>query len=271
MTAVLPEDLLERFDSFLLDLDGVLYRGAEAIPGAAEGVRALREAGRVVFMTNNATRTPEEVASFMTELGIEARAEEVVTSAIATAELMRDRAGATAFVIGERGLREALGGVGIEIMDGDPERVDLVVVGLDRSVDYARLKRAALLVQRGAKLIGSNPDRTFPAQDGLWPGAGALLAAVEAATDATPTIVGKPHAPLFETARSRAGGGRPLVIGDRLDTDIAGAAALGWDSLLVLTGVTREEDLRDAGVLPTYVAPDLAAVSKLRSGPAAAG
>jgi N-acetylglutamate synthase-like GNAT family acetyltransferase len=131
------------------------------------------------------------------------------------------------------------------------------VVGWDRSVDYAKLRTASLLVQRGARLIATNADRTYPAPDGLWPGAGSILAAVVAATGATPTVVGKPHRPLFEAAVERTGAGRPLVIGDRLDTDVDGAAAMGWDSLLVLTGASPLSDLLHAASGPTFVAPTL--------------
>jgi glycerol 3-phosphatase-2 len=259
-----PEDLLVRYDAFLFDLDGVLYRGSDAVRGAVEAVRAVRAAARpVVFVTNNATRTPGEVASFLRQLGFDATREEVVTSAIATAAMLSSRAGASAFVIGERGLREALTSAGIDVVGGDPERADVVVVGLDRGLTYAKLKRAALLVQRGAELVASNPDRTFPQTDGLWPGAGALLAAVEAATGVTPTVVGKPYPPLFETARDRARSREPLVIGDGIDTDIAGANALGWDSLLVLTGVTTEDDLASLTEKPTYVAADLGFLARL--------
>jgi HAD superfamily hydrolase (TIGR01457 family) len=267
-----PADLLVRYDGFLFDLDGVLYRGAEPIEGAVEAVRAVRAAERaVVFMTNNATRTTDEVAAFLRELGFEASPGEIVTSATATAAMLSERAGAGAFVIGERGLREALTSAGIELLDGDPEHADLVVVGLDRQLTYAKLKRAVLLVQRGAELVASNPDRTFPQTDGLWPGAGSLLAAVEAATDATPTIVGKPHPPLFESARERAAARKPFVVGDRLDTDIAGASRLGWDSLLVLTGVSTQDDLAAASEKPTYVASDLRFLADLRRSPAGAG
>src|SRR4051794_33818493 len=267
-----PDDLLVRYDGFLFDLDGVLYRGSDAVRGAVDAVRAVRAAARpVVFVTNNATRTPDEVASFLRQLGFDATPEEVVTSAIATAAMLSSRAGTSAFVIGERGLREALTSAGIDVVNGDPEHADVVVVGLDRNVTYAKLKRAALLVQRGAELVASNPDRTFPQTDGLWPGAGSLLAAVEAATGATPTIVGKPHPPLFESARDRAGARNPLVVGDRLDTDIAGANRLGWDSLLVLTGVSTRDELATASVKPTFVAPDLRFLADLRGSPAAAG
>jgi HAD superfamily hydrolase (TIGR01457 family) len=258
-----PADLLDRYDCFLFDLDGVLYRGDEPVPEAREAVGAIRAAGRpIVFITNNSSRTPEEVAAVLVEMGIDARAEEIMTSALATAEHLRDRSGERAFVVGERGVRKALTEAGLIVLDGEPDAAELVVVGLDRSADYDRLKRACLLVERGAALVATNPDRTFPAPDGLWPGAGALLAVIVSATGSDPVVVGKPNAPLFEAARKLAGGDNPLVVGDRLDTDIAGAAALGWASLLVLTGVSREEDLATSEVQPTFVAPDLGLLSR---------
>ncbi len=251
--------LSERYDAFLFDLDGVLYRGADPIPGAPEAVAALREAGRgIAFVTNNSARTPAAVAERLAAAGVDASPEEVVTSAGATAELLAGRGCRSAFVIGEEGIRTALADAGIELRDGEPERVDAVVVGWDRGADYAKLRTGSVLVERGAAFVGTNGDASWPAPDGsLWPGAGALLAAVATTTGAEPEIVGKPNAPLFHAAHARAGGGPPLVIGDRLDTDIAGAAGLGWDSLLVLTGITRREDLEHAAVRPTYVADDL--------------
>ena len=251
--------LSERYDTFLFDLDGVLYRGADPIPGAPEAVAALREAGRgIAFVTNNSARTPAAVAERLAAAGVEASPEEVVTSAGATAELLAGRGCRSAFVVGEVGIRAALTDAGIELRDGEPERVDAVVVGWDRGADYAKLRTASVLVERGAAFVGTNGDASWPAPDGsLWPGAGALLAAVATTTGAEPEIVGKPNAPLFHAALARAGDGRPLVIGDRLDTDVAGAAGLGWDSLLVLTGITRREDLERAAVRPTYVADDL--------------
>ncbi|MEA2521392.1 MAG: hypothetical protein QOI81_1038, partial [Actinomycetota bacterium] len=141
----------------------------------------------------------------------------------------------------------------------EPE-ADVVVVGFDRGVDYARLRRACLLVERGAALVATNADASFPAADGLWPGAGALLAVVETTTGRTAEVIGKPASPLLEAARARGGGGTPLVVGDRLDTDIAGADGLGWDSLLVLTGVASRRDLGPEGPQPTFVAEDLGAL-----------
>ena len=251
--------LLQHYDAFLFDLDGVLYRGADPIEGAPAALAALRAAGRrVAFMTNNSARPPSVVAERLRRVGIQADPEEVETSAQATAELLAGRGCRTAFVIGEAGIKEALAAAGIEVLGAKPADADAVVVGWDRQADYAKLRTASVLIQGGAVFVGTNGDASFPAADGTaWPGAGALLAAIATATGASPEIVGKPNAPLYIAARARAGGGVPLVIGDRLDTDIAGAAALGWDSLLVLTGITRRAELATSSVRPTHVSEDL--------------
>lgn len=254
--------LADRYDAFLFDLDGVLYRGDGPIPEAVDAVARLRAAGRaIVFMTNNSARTPERVASRLSEMGFEADPREVVTSAQVTAERLASRGGGSAFVIGEDGVRTALARCGLEVVDGEPARVDHVVVGWDRSVTYDKLRTACVLVERGASLIATNADASYPAPNGLWPGAGALLAVVTTTTGATAEIVGKPHAPMFEAARARGGGSSPVVIGDRLDTDVAGATGLVMDSILVLTGISRREELGAAGVpSPTYVIDDLRAM-----------
>ncbi|MBI3647761.1 MAG: HAD hydrolase-like protein [Actinobacteria bacterium] len=179
---------------------------------------------------------------------------------MATAELLATRGVRSAFVIGEEGILVALADAGLTILDGTAEAADVVVVGWDRKMDYAKLARAALLVQRGAALVATNADASYPTGEGNLPGAGALLAAVVTTTGAVPEVVGKPHAPLLLAALARAGGGRPLLIGDRIDTDIEGATALGWDSLLVLTGVSTRRDLESARARPTYVGQDLSAL-----------
>lgn len=253
--------LAERYDCVLFDLDGVLYRGEGAVPSAPPTLAELRRRSvRPVFLTNNSSRTPLQVAEKLRGIGIEAETGEVVTSALATAELLAERGGGRAFVIGQDGVREALSDAGIAIVDGDPEEADLVVVGYDGGATYGSLKRASLLVQRGARLVATNADGSYPAADGLWPGAGALLAVITTTTGAEPEIVGKPFAPLFEAGRRRGGGGRPLVVGDRLDTDIEGAARLGWDSMLVLTGVSGREDVERLGIVPTVIAEDVSAL-----------
>jgi glycerol-1-phosphatase len=250
--------LAERYDCILFDLDGVLYRGQDAVPSAPPTLAELRRRGvRPVFLTNNSSRTPLQVAEKLRGIGIEAEPVEVVTSALATAELLAGRGGGRAFVIGQEGVRQALTDAGIAILDGEPEEADLVVVGYDGGATYGSLKRASLLVQRGARLVATNADGSYPAADGLWPGAGALLAVITTTTGAEPEIVGKPFAPLFEAGRRRGGGGRPLVVGDRLDTDIEGAARLGWDSMLVLTGVSGRGDVERLGIVPTVIAEDV--------------
>jgi HAD superfamily hydrolase (TIGR01450 family) len=255
--------LLDRYDAFLLDLDGVLVRGDRAIPTAPAAVAAIRAAGRgLAFMRNNSARTPPEVAGRLRGMGIDADAAEVATSAAPTARLLSGRGCRSAFVVGEEGIRRALDEAGIEIRDGEPDQVDAVVVGWDRSADYAKLRTASILVDRGAALVATNADPSFPASEDIrWPGAGALLAAITTTMGVAPEIVGKPNPPLYRAARALAGGGRPLVVGDRLDTDVAGAARLGWDSLLVLSGIARRGDVDGAPARPTYVAEDLSALT----------
>ena len=253
--------IIDGYDAFLFDLDGVLYRGDDPVPGAAAAVAELRKAGKnLAFVTNNSSRTPEAVAAKLASVGVDASPREVETSALATAELLAARGVGTAFVVGEQGIRRALSDAGIELVDGRASTPDVVVVGWDREVDYAKFAAASLFVQRGASLVATNADSSYPAPEGLIPGAGALLAVIVATTGAVPEVVGKPHPPLLRAALTRAGGGRPVLIGDRLDTDIAGAAALGWDSLLVLTGISTRADVAASAIRPTYLVDDLSAL-----------
>jgi glycerol 3-phosphatase-2 len=252
--------LVDGYDAFLLDLDGVVYRGDEPVPGAPEAVAAIREAGRrVIFLTNNSARTPDRVSERLSAMGVPATRREVVTSSEATAALVREmlereRRPPTAFVIGEGGIRDALTDAGLELLEGEPGEAGFVVVGWDREADYARLKTATLLVSKGARLVATNADASFPAPGGeMWPGAGALLAAVETASGERATVVGKPHRPLFDVALERAGSRRALVIGDRIETDVAGGLGAGLDAALVLTGAHGPPDLLDRDPLPTVV------------------
>jgi glycerol-1-phosphatase len=255
---------VDRYSAFILDLDGVVYRGDQGVPGAAHTVSALHEADRaIVFLTNNSARTPAQVVEKLEFLGVPAAPEEVVTSAQATAPLVARRAAEdglaqTAFVIGERGIREALAGAGIEVLDGEPAEAGFVVVGWDRAVDYDKLRTASVLVGRGAHLVATNADGSYPAPGGdLWPGAGALLAAVETASATRAEVVGKPHRPLFEEAVRRAGSGEALVVGDRIETDVSGARSAGLDAALVLTGAADSADLLDQDARPDMVWDDL--------------
>jgi glycerol-1-phosphatase len=254
--------IVDGYDSFLLDLDGVMFLGDEPIPGAAESVARLRKLGKgITFVTNNSSRTQAEVAEHLTTVGVAASPDEVETSALSTAAILAERGVGTAFVVGEEGIRQALGGAGIKVVDRDADRADAVVIGWDRGADYDKLMRAALLVQRGAEFIATNADASYPAPGGeRWPGAGALLAAVETTVGRRAEVIGKPHAPILVRALARAGGGRPLVVGDRIDTDIAGAAGLGWDCLLVLSGISSAADAAAADPAPTYVGADVSAL-----------
>jgi HAD superfamily hydrolase (TIGR01457 family) len=250
--------LADPYDAFLFDLDGVLYRGGEPVPGASEAIARLRALHkRMAFVTNNSSRTPAAVAAKLAHVGIAADVDEIETSALTTAGLLASRGIGEAFVVGEEGLLEALRAKGIRSLGASAHRAEAVVVGWDRGADYAKLRTASLLVERGAALVATNADASFPAPDGRWPGAGALLAAIETTTGVRAEVVGKPQPPLLRAALARAGGGRPLLVGDRLDTDIAGAAAMGWDSLLVLTGISTREDLAGAPIGPTFVGDDL--------------
>jgi len=249
------------YDAFLFDLDGVLYRGDQPLPAAATAVSTLRQMGkRLAFVTNNSSRTPGDVVAHLASVGIDAALEEIETSALTAAAGLHDLGVASSYMIGERGLRDALEAVGLTIV-GPDQPAEAVVVGWDRSLTYDALRAASLAVQRGARLFATNADATYPAPDGTtWPGTGVTVLALEAATGQQATVFGKPHAPILEAARARAGGGRPLVIGDRIETDIEGARRLRWDSLLVLTGISSREDLRTAGLAATYVMEDLSAL-----------
>lgn len=264
--------IVDEYDCVLFDVDGVLLRGGQAIPGAAQTVERLRRTGHsCAFMTNNSTRTPAAVARMLTDAGIPCTAGDVVTSSIATAQLLERDGVRRVFALGEEGVRAALVEASIELVGlapsgggsdviGASDRVDVVVVGLDLDFTYDRLRVASALVRGGVRFVATNTDATYPSQDGLTPGAGAIVAAVSAASGREPEVVGKPSAPLFLAAQQRCGGTRPLVVGDRLDTDIAGAAQLGWDSVLVLSGVATRRDVEDARLRPTYIAEDVAGI-----------
>ncbi len=250
--------IAEAYGAFLLDLDGVLYRGDRPVASAPGAVESLRSLGkRLAFVTNNSSRTPEAVVAHLASVGIDAAPGEVETSALTTAATLRDRSVRRAAVIGEEGLRSALSSAGIELVPAEADP-DAVVLGWDRHVTYDDLRDASLAVQRGAALYASNDDVSYPAPDGYtWPGAGAILAALEAASGVQAEVFGKPNPPILRAALDRAGGGRPLVVGDRLETDIEGAAAVGWVAALVLPGISTRAEAEAAAHPPTYVLEDL--------------
>jgi len=254
--------LSEAYDAALLDLDGVVYLGGAAVPKAPEALAAAREQGmQLAFVTNNASRTPSAIAAELNTLGVPADRTEVVTSAQAAAHLIADRVppGAPVLVVGGMGLRQALRERGLRPVSTAAEKPAAVVQGYAPGIDYGLLAEGALAVRAGAWFVASNADATLPTGRGLQPGNGSLLQVIETATGAKPVVAGKPEPPLHAESVARTGAKRPLVVGDRLDTDIEGACRVGADSMLVLTGVSKPADavLAPPNQRPTYLAHDL--------------
>ncbi|MCP8708853.1 HAD hydrolase-like protein [Streptomyces thermocarboxydus] len=255
--------LSEAYDTALLDLDGVVYAGGEAIDHAVPSLAAARDGGmRLAYVTNNALRTPDAVAAHLTELGIPAEAGDVITSAQAVARLIADQVpqGSRVLVVGGEGLRVALrerGLVPVESADDDPAAVVQGYGGPE--LTWGRFAEASYAVARGVPWFASNTDLTIPSGRGIAPGNGAAVEVVRIATGAEPQVAGKPLPPMHRETILRTGAERPLVVGDRLDTDIEGAFNGGVDSLLVLTGVTDGAQLVAAPPhhRPTYVDADL--------------
>ena len=256
------EPLWLRHDVVMLDLDGVVYRGAAAVPPAPELLATLRARGlRLAFVTNNASRTPAAVAAQLRRLGVPAAAADVVTSAQAAARLLAERVapGARILVVGGDGLRQAVAEYALVEVDAAAKRPSAVVQGFGPQVGWRQLAEAAYAVATGVPWVATNLDQTVPTDRGVAPGNGTLVAAVAAATGRRPVVAGKPEPALFDETVARVGGSSPLIVGDRLDTDIAGANRVGVDSLLVLTGVTDLDALAltDPAERPTYVSLDL--------------
>ncbi len=257
-----PRPLSEAYDVALLDLDGVVYVGSAAVPGAPEALRAAAGRGmRHAFVTNNASRTPAAIAAQLTGLGVPAAAADVVTSGQAAARLLAQRLppGARVLVVGGNGLRIALRERGLRPVSAFAERPAAVVQGFSPDLSYALLAEGALAVANGALFVAANADLTLPTARGAEMGNGSLVRAIAAATGQPPIVAGKPEPPLHAEAVDRTGARRPLVVGDRLDTDIEGAVRAGADSLLVLTGVSRPADvlLAPPRQRPAYLAADL--------------
>ena len=258
--------LLDGYDGVLLDLDGTLYRGQEAISGAVAAVDAVQRAGRIAgYVTNNASRSPAEVSAHLARLGFAVDAEHVVTSAQAAAALLAEKlsARADALVVGTDSLAaevQAVGLVPVRACDGDGPAA--VVQGHSPQTGWPILAEACLAVRAGALWVACNLDPTLPAERGQLPGNGSRVAALRAATGAEPVVAGKPERRLMDEASARLGMRRPLVVGDRLDTDIAGGNAAKMDTLLVLTGVSTAADLLAAPPhqRPRFVAADLGAL-----------
>jgi HAD superfamily hydrolase (TIGR01450 family) len=250
------------YDLAVLDLDGVVYVDDHAVPGAVEALEDARRKGmHLAFITNNASRTPAVVAKQLRSLGIPAEESDVVTSAQAAARLLAGQVpeGSRVYVIGGEGLHVALTERGLEPVVRIEDEPVAVIQGYGPDMPWRQVIDGALLVRRGLPWVASNTDLTVPTRHGPGPGNGALVNLVAQYADRRPVVAGKPEKPLFEETLTRVGGERPLVVGDRLDTDIDGARNVGWDSLLVMTGVTTARDLASlhADLRPTYVGADL--------------
>jgi HAD superfamily hydrolase (TIGR01450 family) len=257
------DTLVDTYDLFIFDLDGVVVLGHEPVDGAVEAVNALIRGGvRTAYATNNASRSAEDVAGLLVSLGITATATEVVTSAQASARVLAERLapGSPVLVVGGPALRAEISGVGLTPVTTADDGPKAVVQGYAADVGWVQLAEACVAIRAGAIWVATNADRTLPSPRGELPGNGALIAALATALGRQPDIiVGKPAPALFESAAAKVGARRPLVIGDRLDTDIAGAVSAHMDSMLVLTGVSTPEDLlaAPADQRPTLVARDL--------------
>jgi HAD superfamily hydrolase (TIGR01450 family) len=241
-----------------------VWIGGEPIDGSVEAIAALREAGkRVAFVTNNPRKASEDYVQGLWAIGIQASVADVVTVGGAVQHLLAEtRSGSTAFVIGTQPLLDHVADAGLKVLNGTDlaTRADVVIVAGTDQLVYEDLRVATLALARGADFIATSRDPTHPMPDGLWPGTGAILAAIEYATGRTAAIVGKPEPQLVLTALDRMGEGRTLAVGDRLDTDVAGAAKAGVDAALVLSGGTTAEDaaaIADGAPRPVAVADDL--------------
>jgi glycerol 3-phosphatase-2 len=259
--------LLAEYDALLVDLDGVVYVGDDAIGGASEALQRARDAGlAVAFVTNNAAHTAGDVVARLTTLSVLATEDEVVTSSMAAADLLARElpTGSAVLVVGGAGLWSAVGDAGLKPVRA-ADGAAAVVQGWGPDVAWADLAEATVALRAGARWVATNLDKTLPSPRGPLPGSGSLVAAVATAAGRNPdAVAGKPNPPLYDAARRRTNSSKPLMVGDRLDTDIAGACAADIPALLVLTGVSSAADLLAAPPeqRPTYVGRDLSALDR---------
>jgi HAD superfamily hydrolase (TIGR01450 family) len=256
--------LAARYDQFILDLDGCVWVGDEATPGAPGALQELRDAGkRVAFATNDPRAPTEDYVTRLWRIGVRASVRDVVTVGGALQHrLAETRQGRTAFVIGTPALKKHVSDAGLRVLNGTDlaSRAEVVIVAGTEDFVYDDLRNAGLAVRRGADFVATGRDPTYPQPDGFWPGTGALLAAVETVSERKAEIVGKPNPQLLLTALDRLGEGRTLVVGDRADADLAAAASAELDAALVKTGGQDERDVQTADPAPVAVADSLAAL-----------
>jgi HAD superfamily hydrolase (TIGR01450 family) len=254
--------LVDGYDSLLLDLDGVVYLGSQAVSHAIESINAAQSQGlKIGYVTNNASRKPETIASQLADFGLMVQPDEVVGSARAAVKMLSERIsmGAKVLVVGGEGLTSEVEAVGFEVVYAASDQPSAVIQGFSPEVGWKHLAEAAYAIQGGAIWIATNQDWTIPREGGIAPGNGTLVSAVHTAVGILPDFAGKPFRPIFESAISQLNISRPLMIGDRLDTDIRGGVAFGIDTACVLTGVASRKDLIGARAedRPTYILEDL--------------
>lgn len=248
--------MLHKIKAVVSDMDGVLWRGIQPLPGMNALFDYLRrEKTAFALATNNSRKTPDDYIHKLAGMGVHGIGRHhIVTSGTATASYLRQRypAGTRLFVVGGDGLKQILVQAGFALVEEDAE---VVVCGIDFDLTYSKMRTATLQIRRGARFIGTNPDSSFPSPVGLAPGAGSILALIEAAADTAPTIIGKPERGMFESVLRQLGTepGETLMIGDRIGTDIQGAQALGFKTALVMTGVETAESLQASAIQPDYV------------------
>ena len=238
--------VLGNFETLLLDLDGVVYEGGRAIVHATESITTLKAKGiQVGYITNNASRTSQAIAEQLRSFGLELKVEDVITSAQAGVELLKQivPAGSKVFVVGGEGLRSNVSLAGFEIVESSKDLPAAVIQGFDPSVGWKQLAEASYAIQRGAKWVATNQDWTIPREEGLAPGNGTLVSAVHTAVGQLPVVAGKPEKAIFDTALTHFGSSSAIYVGDRLDTDVLGANRAGIGSALVMTGVTTRKEL----------------------------
>jgi 4-nitrophenyl phosphatase len=248
-------DSLRELRGLVIDMDGVLWRGDDAVSGMPEFIQTLRQRNiRFVLATNNNTKTPAEFASKATGLGAPVSTDEVITATTATIEHLKQRypPGTRLYAVGENAMKDQISQAGYLLADRD---VAAVVAALDRGLNYEVLKRATLLIAAGADFIAPNPDMVYPTDEGLVPGSGMVVAALQATTGREPVIIGKPQPLMFEIALKRMGlsAAQCATLGDRLDTDIVGGQRAGLKAILVLSGVTSADDLTTSTIQPDWV------------------
>ena len=253
--------LIDNFDSLLLDLDGVVYRGRNSIAGAVESIQKAKELGKKVgYITNNASRTPEQIAQQLVDFGIPVFPGEIIGSAEAAAKLLASKlSSGKVLVVGGEGLRTEVAKQGFEVVDSASDQPVAVLQGFSPEVGWPQLAEAAFAIQAGAIWIATNQDWTLPLEKGIAPGNGTLVGAVHTAVGILPEFAGKPFRPIFEAALKQLDINNPLVIGDRLDTDIKGAIGAGLSSACVLTGIAGRKELLGArsDERPNFIIQDL--------------